>query len=64
MNHNGPFKIRRIINDINNNKVVSFVSDAGTPLLSDPGYKLVQEALKNKIKLSLYLDPALLLLAL
>ena len=49
--HNGHFKIRRIINDINNNKVVSFVSDAGTPLLSDPGYKLVQEALKNKIQI-------------
>ena len=49
--HNGPFKTRRIINDINNNKVVSFVSDAGTPLLSDPGYKLVQEALKNKIQI-------------
>ena len=49
--HNGSFKIRRIINDINNNKVVSFVSDAGTPLLSDPGYKLVQEALKNKIQI-------------
>ena len=50
--HNGPFKVRRIVNDINNNKVVSFVSDAGTPLISDPGYKLVQEALKNKIQIT------------
>ena len=49
--HNGPFKTRRIINDINNSKVISFVSDAGTPLLSDPGYKLVQEALKNKMQI-------------
>ena len=49
--HNGHFKTRRIINDINNSKVISFVSDAGTPLLSDPGYKLVQEALKNKIQI-------------
>ena len=24
----------------------------GTPLLSDPGYKLVQEALKNKIQIT------------
>ena len=62
--HNGPFKIKKIINDINNNKVISFVSDAGTPLLSDPGYKLVQEALKIKYKLPLFLVPALLLLAL
>ena len=49
--HNGPFKTRRIINDINNSKVISFVSDAGTPLLSDPGYKLVKEALKNKVQI-------------
>ena len=45
-------KIKSIINDINNHKIVSFVSDAGTPLLSDPGYKLVQEALKRQIKVS------------
>ena len=50
--HNGSFKIKKIINEINNNKVISFVSDAGTPLLSDPGYKLVQEALKNKIQVT------------
>ena len=48
--HNAPSKIKNIIEEINKNKIVSFVSDAGTPLLSDPGYKMVQEALKNNIK--------------
>ena len=49
--HNATSKIKNIIDLINNNKIVSFVSDAGTPLLSDPGYRMVQESLKNHIKI-------------
>ncbi len=50
--HNASTKIKKIIDIINKNKIVSLVSDAGTPLLSDPGYRMVQEALKNKIKIT------------
>ncbi|MCP4395383.1 MAG: 16S rRNA (cytidine(1402)-2'-O)-methyltransferase [Alphaproteobacteria bacterium] len=32
-------------------KSVVLVSDAGTPIVSDPGYKLVQEALANDVKI-------------
>ena len=31
---------------------IGIVSDAGTPLISDPGYKLVQECHHNKIKIT------------
>ena len=50
--HNAPTKIKKIIDIINKNKIVSFVSDAGTPLLSDPGYRMIQVALKNNIKIT------------
>lgn len=35
----------RVINEIRAGGIVAMVSDAGTPLLSDPGYKLVQSCL-------------------
>ena len=42
-----------IINKIKNSNIKSgLVSDAGTPLISDPGYKLVKECLKNSIKIT------------
>ena len=34
------------------NKKFGLVSDAGTPLISDPGYKLVKECIKNTIKIT------------
>jgi 16S rRNA (cytidine1402-2'-O)-methyltransferase len=38
----------KILGMINQGEVVSLVSDAGTPLISDPGYKLVQHLQQNK----------------
>ena len=34
------------------NKAVVLISDAGSPLISDPGYKLVQFCIKNKINVT------------
>lgn len=44
-------KIPEIIERLNEGNNIALVSDAGTPLISDPGYKLVQECIKRNIKL-------------
>ena len=42
-----------IINKIKNSKIkFGLVSDAGTPLISDPGYKLVKECVRSMIKIT------------
>ena len=43
-------QISKIIRFINDGKILSLVSDAGTPILSDPGRLLVNECIKHKIK--------------
>ena len=40
-----------VIKHINQGKILSLISDAGTPLLSDPGKLLVNECIKNKINI-------------
>ena len=40
-----------VIKHINQGKILSLISDAGTPLLSDPGRLLVNECIKNKINI-------------
>ncbi len=42
-------QITSIIKYFNEGKILSLISDAGTPLLSDPGRLLVNECLSNKI---------------
>ncbi len=45
-------KLSNIIKYFNEGKILSLISDAGTPLLSDPGKLLVNECLENSIKIS------------
>ena len=47
-----------IIEDLKNGNIVSIVSDAGTPIVSDPGYKLIQICLKENIKYTLIPGPS------
>ena len=44
-------KTTEVIKHINQGKILSLISDAGTPLLSDPGKLLVNECIKNKINI-------------
>ncbi|HVW74193.1 MAG TPA: 16S rRNA (cytidine(1402)-2'-O)-methyltransferase [Rhizomicrobium sp.] len=43
--HNGPEMRPRILARLQQGEAVVLVSDAGTPLVSDPGYKLVREVI-------------------
>mgnify|MGYP001987919561 CR=1 FL=1 len=40
--------IKKIIQILNEGKILSLISDAGTPLLSDPGKILLNNCIKNK----------------
>jgi len=44
-------KIVNIVEYINQGKILSLISDAGTPLLSDPGRILVNQCIKDEIKI-------------
>tara|TARA_B100000900_G_C20530602_1_gene696150 strand:- start:465 stop:1361 length:897 start_codon:yes stop_codon:yes gene_type:complete len=50
--NNAVNKRPQIISKLLSRKKVGIVSDAGTPLISDPGYKLVQECHLNNIKVT------------
>ena len=40
-----------IVKNIKNGEVISMISDAGTPTISDPGLVLINECIKNEIKI-------------
>lgn len=45
--HNGPAQRPRILAAIRDGKSVAYVSDAGTPLIADPGYRLAADAIEE-----------------
>ncbi|MCM1323664.1 MAG: 16S rRNA (cytidine(1402)-2'-O)-methyltransferase [Acetobacter sp.] len=47
--HSEQARFQEIIDFINEGKMVALISDAGSPLISDPGFKLVRECRKQGI---------------
>jgi len=50
--HNKEYKTSSLIEMIKKGKSIALVSDAGTPGISDPGFYLIREAIKNDINIS------------
>ncbi len=48
--HNEHKKADSIINKISEGTTIALISDAGTPSISDPGFLLVRECIKNNIE--------------
>ncbi len=50
--HNADEARPKLLQKLRQGLTIALVSDAGTPLVSDPGYKLVRDCLKENIKVS------------
>jgi len=48
--HNSKKMIEKVIFKLNSEQIISLISDAGTPTISDPGHDLIQACIGNNIK--------------
>jgi 16S rRNA (cytidine1402-2'-O)-methyltransferase len=62
--HNERSKAGHLIERIQGGQNIALISDAGTPVLSDPGYRLVREAIRSGISVSPVPGPSALVAAL
>ncbi|MEA2692877.1 MAG: rRNA (cytidine1402-2-O)-methyltransferase [Acidobacteriota bacterium] len=62
--HNERQRLPRLLAELEEGRTVALASDAGTPLLSDPGFLLVREAAARGIRIEPLPGPSALLAAL
>lgn len=56
--HNEHKVLDVLINKLNSGISIALISDAGTPAISDPGYYLIQECIKEEINFTLIPGPS------
>ena len=61
--HNKEYKTSSLIEMLKNGKSIGLVSDAGTPSISDPGFYLIREAIKNELQITPIPGPSALIAA-
>lgn len=62
--HNEDKQSQKLIEYVQNGKIVAQVSDAGSPLISDPGYKLIRKCKAENINIYTIPGPCALICAL
>ena len=62
--HNRFSRIPKLIEHLASGNDLALISDAGTPGISDPAYKIVRESLKNRIKVTSLPGPCAVISAL
>lgn len=62
--HNERQRLPRLLADLREGKTIAVASDAGTPLLSDPGFLLIREAAAEGVRIEPIPGPSALLAAL
>ena len=62
--HNEQSKARQLVERMQRGESIALISDAGTPVLSDPGHRLVREAIRSAILVSPVPGPSALVAAL
>ncbi len=62
--HNERQRLPRMLEELGAGRTVALVSDAGTPLVSDPGYVLVREAIRAGVRVEPIPGPSAALAAL
>jgi 16S rRNA (cytidine1402-2'-O)-methyltransferase len=62
--HNEHKKVQSVLNQLKGGKRIALISDAGTPGISDPGFLVVREALKEGVEVQCLPGPTALIPAL
>lgn len=62
--HNEQQRTEQVLQELEQGLSIALISDAGTPLISDPGYRLVQQAQAHHIKIVPIPGPCALITAL